>query len=270
MSSIFYEDHINIFTDTSDKTIYTNKGAFKVTCPGFIATYEGRILNSGLEVYVDAETNFGEAKAVELATRWIQYTLSKSYVGKQFNIFSDSLTVVATICNYVNLWRNEALKGQLVSLKYTGDRADISWAHVAYMTAYTIFALNYPIFIYYTPGHIPVYKTPFKQKEIDHAASKFIGNNNRYHYDIKRNDVENYVVYEMATFNNVIDLITRNYLYSNLAQIQDDINAAGDAVALGSDKAIPLRWPLMLSNVPNLFNYSQRGTFLQAPEPYSG
>jgi hypothetical protein len=38
---IFYQNHFNIFTDTSDKIINTVRGDFKLICPGFLATYNG-------------------------------------------------------------------------------------------------------------------------------------------------------------------------------------------------------------------------------------
>jgi hypothetical protein len=57
----------------------------------------------------------------------------------------------------------------------------------------------------------------------------------------------------MATFNNVIDLMTRNYLFRNLYLIQEDIDRAGDAVPLGYKKKIPVRWPFILQADPPNF-----------------
>jgi hypothetical protein len=89
--------------------------------------------------------------------------------------------------------------------------------------------------------------------------------NKRYHNELSKDIVNQYVVYEMATFNNMVDIMTRNYIFRNKEFIKNDIERAGESIALGGNKEIPIRWPFIVSNVPTLHNYLQQGNNLLPP-----
>lgn len=262
--TFFYQNHFNLFTDTSDRKMQTKQGEIKATCPGFIATYDGKVLGAGTEIYVDADTLFGEAKGIELAVRWIQNMLSSRWdVSSPFNIFSDNLPVVATICNYINTWIHDAIYERKLPCQFNGYQDKVNWEYVAYNVAYTIFTLNYPIFVYYTPGHVPIYKLPFTK--YDEASDKFRKKNRKYHNELGSDRLDKYVVHEMATFNNMVDIMTRNYLNRNYYAVLNDINEAGERLALGSGKIIPPRWPFIQSNVPKLYSLPQEAQIVLPP-----
>ncbi len=264
--TFFYRDCINIFTDTSDRTLKTARGEFKATCCGFAATYQGRLMESGLEVWIDEQTLFGEAKGVELALGWILFASARGLrPPTAYNIFTDSHSVVAQVNNYLIDWFYNLSQNQKTELVYKGRQDGITWENISYNIAYTIFTSGLPIRVFYTPGHVPVWNVPFKA--FQGTNRKFNDLNERYHGTLI-GELQTYITFEMATFNNVVDLMTRNFLFRNLYLIQEDIDRAGDRVPLGYDKKIPVRWPFVMIDPPNYqqVNGAPANLMLAAPK----
>ena len=260
--TFFYKDCINVFTDTSDRTLQTVRGEFKATCCGFASTYQGRIIDSGLEVWLDESTIFGEAKGVELALGWILFAAARGLrPPTAYNIFSDNHAVVAQINNYLIDWFYNLSQNERTELIYKGRDYAITWENVCYNIAYTIFTCGLPIRVFYTPGHVPTWNVPFKSFKT--YREKFTDLNRKYHGDLYT-EVETYITFEMGTFNNVVDMITRNFLFRHLYLIEEDIARAGDSVVLGSQKKLPVRWPFVLSNSPNCSNENATATLMLA------
>lgn len=261
--TFFYRDCINIFTDTSDRTLKTARGEFKATCCGFAATYQGRMMESGIEVWIDEPTIFGEAKGVELAMGWILFAAARGLRPPiAYNIFTDNHAVVAQVNNYLIDWFYNLNEQQRCELVYKGRQSGVSWENVTYNVAYTIFTSGLPIRVFYTPGHVPVWNVPFKA--FQQNSKKFNDLNERYHGSLM-SELQTYVTFEMATFNNVVDLITRNYLFRNLYLIEEDIDRAGNTIHLGADKQLPIRWPFIMSNIPNYIRDGVPSTLMLAP-----
>lgn len=247
--TFFYRDCINIFTDTSDKTLKLARGEYKATCCGFVATYQGRMIDSGMEVWIDECTNFGEAKGVELAIGWILFAAARGLrPPTAYNVFTDSHTVMAQVNNYLIDWFYNLSQTQKTDLVYNGRQNGITCENITYNIAYTIFTSGLPIRVFYTPAHVPVWNVPFRG--FQQSNKKFNDLNERYHGPLNA-ELQTYITFEMATFNNVVDLTTRNYLFRNLYLIQEDLNRAGDSIPLGSARKIPVRWPFVMIDPPN-------------------
>lgn len=260
--TFFYRDCINLYTDTSDKQLRTARGEFKATCCGFMATYQGRVMESGLEVWIDEPTIFGEAKGVELALGWVLFAAARGLrPPTAYNIFTDNQPVISQVNNYLIDWFYNLNERQKMDLVYKGRQNCITWENVVYNIAYTIFTSGLPIRVFYTPGHVPVYGTSFRS--FDMYKDKFNNINERYHGNLM-SEMDSYITYEMGTFNNIVDLMTRNFLFRNVFLIQEDINRVGDLVQLGDEKKIPVRWPFIFSNVPNYIKDGAPATLMLA------
>lgn len=264
--TFFYRDCINIFTDTSDCTLTLARGEFKATCCGFASTYQGRMIDSGMEVWLDENTNFGEAKGVELAMGWILFAAARGLrPPTAYNIFTDSHTVVAQVNNYLIDWFYKLDLNQKTELVYNGRQNGITCENITYNIAYTIFTSGLPIRVFYVPGHIPVWNVPFRG--FQQSGKKFNDLNEKYHGPLN-SELQTYIILEMASYNNIIDMMTRNYLFRNKFLIQEDLDRAGESVPLGSRKKLPVRWPLMLIDPPNYrqVNGAPANLMLAAPK----
>lgn len=246
----FYRDSINIFCDTSDKEINTVYGKFKTTCAGFIATYQGRIITSGMEVFIDDDTLFGESKAVETSVYWAHVAASHNIiVSDGFSIFSDSSTTVGGICNLLFSWYDRLNAEQRMGLVQSGPKnPGVTWEDNVYNAAYSIFTSGLPIRVLYCPGHVAVYNRPFAYKK---QEEKFLRVNERFHGDLS-NEIDINILHDMATYNNLVDMMTRNYLFINKDTIEKDVNNFGSVVGLATgNRYFPIRWPFTSAQIPN-------------------
>lgn len=256
-ATFFYTQTINVFTDASCLEMTPN--AFtKVpsTAPGFIATYKGRIITSGMEIYLGENSMYGESKAIEIAVNWCIYAASKGLcVPEGFSIFSDNLPIVQYICNTLIGWFKELEKTDQSTMTPRGSRmTSIDWQANAYNAALSIFTSGLIIRLFYTKAHVNM--QPFSHKEL---RSKFISLNKPIHGDLSE-EVDRTIMHELATFNNMVDMMTRNFLIVNQNQIESDIDHAKDLVQLGNNKKLPIRWPLYCLQSPIMTN-----NFLSSP-----
>lgn len=249
---------MNIFTDASCKEITTSKGKFNITCPGFIATFQGRIAGSGLEVYIDESSVFGEAKGVELAVNFARHFSSRYTNFPCINIFTDNLTVMNRIADHLKDWFDSTDDQYKMSVVQGGLARVVNWEHICYNSALMIFTSNVPIRVLYTPGHVNIFVSPPPLKD---AVNKTVKHNVKSHGDLAE-EIKAYVAHDSATFNNMVDLMTRNFLFYHRPQIEQDIDNAGDRVCLGEDKFFPVRWPLAMPNNPVFANPSMRSMML--------
>ena len=244
-ATFFYTQTINVFTDASClemKPVTINK--VPSTSPGFIATYRGRIITSGMEVYLGENSMYGESKAVEIAVNWCIYAASKGlYVPEGFSIFSDNLPVVQYICNTLIGWFEQIEKKDSV-IKPRGKMTTINWESNAYNAAFSIFTSGLAIRLFYTKSHVKM--DPFSHSE---PQKKFINLNRSLHGDLSE-EVNRVIMHDQATFNNLVDLMTRNFLVLNKQQIETDIDNAKDLIDFGPSKLLPIRWPFLIPSLP--------------------
>ena len=251
--TFLYNECINIYTDASCKELDTVLGKVSSTCSGFMATYNGYALSMRLEVYIDEYAIFGEAKAVQMATQWILNTQSR-YTSPNnrptaINIFSDNNAVVGKVNSYIAKWLSllEKSNGRQIELRYDGDGGMTSWDYAAYLAAINIMYSHLPVRVFYTPGHMNIWNGMLKNA--DSAKNKMIEINSNYHGDISE-ELEPYVVHEAATFNNVVDITTRNCLYRNKYNIEGSINAVKDSLIIGTHKPYTIVWPFSFQSAP--------------------
>ena len=259
--TFLYNECINIYTDASCKELDTDLGKIQSTCAGFMATYNGYALMIGFEVYIDEYAIFGEAKAIQMATQWVLSTqyryMAPNSRPTAINIFSDNNAVVGKINSYIAKWLNLAANGKQIEPKYNGDGGMTSWDYIAFMAACNILGCNIPVRVFYTPGHLNIWNGGLKNG--DSAKSKMVEINSHYHGDIAE-EIDPYVIYEAATFNNVVDIMTRNFLYRNKYNIEASINAVQESLIIGPNKPYSLKWPFVIGPAAP--------TALQQPQMY--
>lgn len=245
-STFSYNQTINIFTDASCRTLKSIKfDKVSATSPGFIATYGGRILATGLEVYLGENSMYGESKAVELAINWCIDAASKGiYVPKGYSIFSDNYPVIQQICNTLISWfdilQRQDEKGLIPRSKMTS----LNWEANAFNAALTIFTSGLPIRLFHVKGHINL--RPFshiKQKDT------FVRLNSPYHGDLV-DEIDIPILHDQATFNNMVDMMTHNFLIINQQIIEKDLDNTEGMIDLSETKFLPVRWPFSIRPLP--------------------
>ena len=217
-----YFGYVNIYTDTSDRIININDNEIRITAPGFIVTYNSRIIFQLIYIYVDAYTIFGEMKAIDMALDWINYMQS---IGNRFkyNIFCDN--------NPVTIILNKGL------IKNETNKSDSPTKILGNIIVDKIKKSNALITIYYVPGHIPVNNGFGFSKH----KKKFFEFNSVYHNNLKY-VLNDQMIFEAATYNNVIDMTTRNYLFQNMNYIIQDLYNMDLSLIL-RNKNNPSIWP---------------------------
>lgn len=223
-----YYNSINIYTDTSDKRVKDIKGIdeIKLTCPGFIATYNSKILYQASLILIDEYTIVGEAKAIEMAINWIGYMITRG-CRFRFNIFCDNFPVTILINNVINNFSNTLKEDTVAKI-------------ICNNVARSIMLSTNSISVYYVPGHIEVKNN---LESINKYKKKFIEYNSKIHKNLD-NVMDSLILFEAATFNNIIDLTTRNFLYQHIDQITEDLKSIPDLEVFIKNKNINLiAWP---------------------------
>lgn len=245
-STFFYNQTINVFTDASCIVLKPDKfNKVEATSPGFIATYGGRIITTGMEVYLGENSMYGEAKAIELAVNWCVYAASRGiYVPKGYSIFSDSYSVIQTIYNSLTEWFNmlqREEKGLLPRNKLTS----LNWDANAFNAAFTIFTSGLPIRVFHVKGHVNM--RPFSHIK---QQNTFIRLNEPFHGNLE-DEITIPILHDQATFNNMVDMMTRNFLVYNKTKIEKDIDSVEATLDFSEAKLSPIRWPFIMQPLPN-------------------
>lgn len=242
-STFFYNQTINIFTDASCLTLKPNRGDVQSTSPGFLATYGGRIIASGLEAYIGENSMYGESKAIEIAIDWCIHAASSGiFVPQGYSIFSDNNPTIQKICNTLISWFNILENKESNGILPREKMSVVSFEANAYNAAFSIFTSGLPIRLFYVVSHVNL--RPFshvKQQE------KFLRINKPIHGDLS-DDLTIAILHEQATFNNMVDIMTRNYLIRNQNQIEQDINYLNSDIDF-NNKIVPIRWPFLSQQV---------------------
>lgn len=241
-ASFFYNKTINVFTDASCKELKPVKlSSVKATAPGFVATYAGRILATGLEVYLSEHSMFGEAKAIELAVEWCKVAASRGlFLPDGYSILSDNAPTIQKIYNLLTSWFNMINKGQSLDVIRQNKVSNaVTWDDFAFNTAFNIFTSGLPIRLFYVSSHSNLRPfSPTKPKE------KFLRVNNPMHGDLSQ-DIDEIILHDFATFNNIVDIMTRNYLTLHKSNIENDIDTYLDTIDISTNKLQPVRWPFV-------------------------
>lgn len=243
-ATFFYTHTINVFCDASCIEIRPMMyQKFNATSPGFIATYRGRILATGMDIYLLENSYYGEAKALDLAVNWCIYAASRGlYVPEGFSIFSDSLSGIQAIHKKLIEWFEMIEKKQKLDIT-NKSRCDVMNSDdIVFNTAYSIFTSGLTIRLFYVAGHVPL--RPFNGQK---AQEKFLALNEQFHGDLTE-EMTIQIAHEQATFNNMVDLMTRNFLVVHKQDIENDIDTREDADIL-LNKAGAIRWPFVTTPV---------------------
>ena len=236
--AIYYDNCINIFTDASTSAIETNKGKLNLACPGYVVTYRGHMTgDSNLAVYIDEDSLFGEAMGVYMAVQWACCNHSNT-TPPVYNIFTDSKTVVCNVYKYLSDWLgNNRPMDELNKIANSPFMIPNSWRSICYNIALIIFKNFCPIRVFYTPGHVNL-------KDRNQIAKKtytMMEINSCYHPEVVLDEFKK-VINDSSTFNNVIDVYTRNWIFNNRESIIGDINDPNATLILGPNKQFPIRW----------------------------
>lgn len=248
-STFFYNQTINIFTDASCLILKPIKyDSVNATAPGFIATYGGRIITTGMETYLGENSMYGEAKAIELAVNWCIYAASRGiYVSKGYSIFSDNYSVIQYICNTLIQWFDILQRQDEKGLLPRNKLSTLNWESNAFNAAFSIFTSGLPIRIFHVKAHVNL--RPFshiKQKDT------FLRLNQPYHGNLV-DEIDIPILHDQATFNNMIDLMTRNFLIINQPRIEKDINEIEDNIDFSENKIFPIKWPFTMRALPERY-----------------
>lgn len=241
-ASFFYNKTINIFTDASCIELRPKKiNVVKATSPGFVGTYAGRILATGLEVYLSEHSMFGEAKAIELAVEWCKVAASRGlFLPEGYSILSDNAPNIQKIYGLLTSWfdaSNQGKTNDIVRLNKITNA--ITWDDLVFNAALSIFTSGLPIRLFYVSAHSNLRPfSPIKPKE------KFLRVNNPMHGDMT-NDIDEVILHDFATFNNIVDIMTRNYLTLHKTSIENDIDTYFDTIDISCNKIQPVRWPFI-------------------------
>ena len=244
---LLYKQSLNIYTDTSEKELIIGKDKIKVQCCGFIVTNRGQFIDCRLEIWIDEPTIFGEARGIAMAYEWLVNNYTKYYYSAfPFNIFTDSSAAQANINNQLIHWfydLNDADRFYVINSYYKYPWKE--WKDITYNVAKDILKTRIPVRIFWVAGHVPIYKQSFMQSDYDKFKSKFNEINSKYHGDLTNDIEDDNIVYEMATFNNMIDLYTRNFLIRNINTIHQQVQDNYDMIKKSLNS---VSWPFYIPN----------------------
>lgn len=235
---------LDIFTDTSTTTINTVRGQVQVVCSGFMALFGFVPAHTSLTVYIDEPTVYGEAKGIETAISWAKWFLGRSLVRPPVRFFSDSLSTLQKISADYKKYTEDIQKGrdatEVVDMrnKFSNYTADIFTS---------IFNSGLEIYMYYAPGHMPIYDREQFARKLKKYQDKFMHNNKYLLFAQNHGSLCDYngLLY-LGTYNNVIDISTRNFLLQYRPFIENDVNILVNQGYLLGNNSIhsTILWPV--------------------------
>lgn len=235
---------LDIFTDTSTTAINTVRGQVQVVCSGFMALYGFVPVHTSLSVYIDEPTVYGEAKGIEAAVSWAKWFLGRSLVRPPVRFFSDSLPTLQKIStDYKKYTENiqngrDCIKNVNMRNKFSNYTSDIFTS---------IFNSGLEIYMYHVSGHMPVYDSQLFGRKFKEYKNKFMHNNRNLLFAREYGNLCNYngLMY-LGTYNNVIDIATRNFLFQYKPFIENDVNIlVNQGYLLGNNKIhSTILWPV--------------------------
>lgn len=119
----------------------------------------------------------------------------------------------------------------------------ITWEDIVFNSAFSIFTSGLPIRLFYVSAHVNL--RPFSHIK---AQEKFLKLNEPNHGDLS-NEITAQILHEQSTFNNMVDMMTRNFLVVHKQDIENDINMIEEDIDLANDKIEPLRWPFVFNGL---------------------
>lgn len=193
--TFFYKNAINIFTDASVCKV-NNKW---VSCSGFIAVYNGRVINQDYKIFYDATNGYGELYAIKLG---VEYAIS---VGKEtdlfLNIISDSLISINNIRKWIFEWKYSEEHPYLLKTKQGTIVSNQDLVlNIVGMIIYSGIHMNF----YHILGH----KNSASISDLVKVQEAFKKHNE---IDIR---IPDEIYQEMMSYNSMIDRYSRNHLYT--------------------------------------------------------
>lgn len=193
--TFFYKNAINIFTDAST----TNMDGKEISNSGFIAVYNGNIINKDYKIFYDSTNTYGELYAINMG---VEYALN---IGREtdlfLNIISDSLISIKTIKKWIFEWKYSEKNPHILLNKQNCSATNQDLIlNIISMILYSGIHINF----YHILGH----KRPNNVSDILEVKLKFKKNNN---LDIAFPDD---IIQEMISYNNEVDKYTRSWLHT--------------------------------------------------------
>lgn len=195
-NDIFNENTINIFTDGSVTTNpITNE---TIGCPGsLIVKTENNnpeIIDYKFMIIRNATNNITELYAILLGLYSLVYSgLHKKYT---INLFSDSQLCINSLRTWIFNWTNNMYNHMM----YNSSGEPVLNQHIISHIVSFIFMNEIKINLYHQKGHVTSTKASIKN-----ACDVFMKSNKLYNVDEK-------LIIELSSFNNDIDLFTKQEL----------------------------------------------------------
>ena len=200
--TFFYKNAVNVFTDASVATIQDQKGSdIFVTAPGFVTVIDGNIVNRSVEVLHGATNNYGELYAILMATKELANYKNTDYF---LNIFSDSKISISALMDWIFAWYVRSDR-RLRS----NSGAYVANQELILSTVQSIIKGGVHISLYHIKGHC----NPSNVDQMNVFRNTFLKN------DPKglAGNVPDEILYDMCTYNNVIDNMTREVLHKTIS-----------------------------------------------------
>lgn len=213
---------INIFTDASTSTTQTDDPV--IVGSGFLVVNQNICIDSGVRVFLNSSSQFGELFAIFMGVNAIYrdssikrlYNSEKYYV---YNVFSDSRYSIDTIRNYVIKWMS---KSHLFSYDTYGNlkppdliKADgkpIQHQECITHIVYLVYSTGVEINFYHIKGHLSL------DKESDiHTMYKYLYENPNIP---KSTHIPINIAKDMIKWNNEIDRLSRSCVYEVKGDIE--------------------------------------------------
>lgn len=189
-SDIFNDKTLNIFTDASIRVVKDET----IGASGYIAVIGNDAIHQDIRVLRESTNNQSEIYAVYMA---IQYALLNRDKVKVINIFSDSQFAIFGLREWVFSWMNNIRGDRL----YNSSNKPVSNQNIFMAILYTIINYNLEINLYHNMGH-------YKDEKVVEFIQLFKKHNQINDY------LEKEIGYKIIYFNNKIDMLTRNVLWT--------------------------------------------------------
>ena len=231
---IEYYNALNCFTDAS--TI-KSRGVTS-SCAGYVLTYHGNIIDKGERILYNSTNNEGELYAILMGVKAL---LSYSYMDTFLNLFSDSRISVEGLRSWCINWsKNQAKDGTL----YGTNGKRVANQKIIKYIIHTVSYYRIHMQLFCQLGHI----NPYKVDDMNRSIAYFLNCNGvRISKDMAT---------QLASFNNMVDNNTRNYLNDMARKSKGDLSKYGNLLIpinyRLSDKMVDEYIPLLMDKAGRL------------------
>lgn len=194
----FYKNAVNVFTDASTARLTINNQEVNTTCPAFVTTIGGGIVEYGSTIFSHTTNSYGEIYALLLGIKsLIKYKDTDLFL----NVYSDSEISVKGLTKWVNKWFHCGRKESILRAK---SGLPVANQEIFLEIMKEVIEANVHINVINVLGHT--------NSDNVNDMIKFV----RYFYkknDIPMHSLPTEYLQEMAKFNSLVDEMSRTALY---------------------------------------------------------